>query len=91
MNYHVLIKEKLESEVKTLSISNIVNQILEKEGRTQRWVVTEMNRIDPTLKMDRVKFSAIVCDKRKMTGDELLAFCKAMQINPDIFMEKKVG
>lgn len=74
-----------------MSISDTINQVLKKEGRTQRWVIAEMNKIDPTLKMDRVKFSAIVCEKRKMTGDELLAFCKAMRINPDIFIGKKVG
>lgn len=87
----MIVKEKLELEVKTLSISDTINQVLKKEGRTQRWVIAEMNKIDPTLKMDRVKFSAIVCEKRKMTGDELLAFCKAMRINPDIFIGKKVG
>lgn len=74
-----------------MTIPKIIRKVLKAEGRTQAWAVEEMNKIDPKLNIDRVKFSAIVCGSRRMTGDELLAFCKALQVSPDVFLEKKVG
>lgn len=75
-----------------MSIPETIRKVLDEEGRTQVWAVKEMNKIDPQLKIDRVKFSAIVCGIRRMTGDELLAFCKAFKISPDVFLEdKKAG
>lgn len=49
-------------------------------------MIDEMNKILPDLKMDRAKFSAIVCGVRKMTADELLVFCKAVKKTPDVFL-----
>lgn len=78
-----------------MKIPETIRCVLKKEGRTQAWVIEEMNKILPELNMDRVKFSAVVCGVRKMTADELLAFCKAMRKSPDIFLEgeadKEVG
>lgn len=48
-----------------------------------------MNSINPSLDMDRSKFSAIITGNRKMTGDELLAFCMALEISPDVFTEQE--
>lgn len=62
-----------------------VREILKSRGSTQSWAIKEMNRIDPDIKMNRSKLSAIICGSRKMTGDELLAFCKATRTNPDYF------
>lgn len=70
-----------------MSIPEIIRDILKKEGRTQTWVINEMNKILPEINMDRGKFSATVCGTRKMTADELLTFCKAVKKNPDIFLE----
>lgn len=67
-------------------ISTKIKEIIEEQGRTQLWVISKMNEANPKLNMDRVKFSAIVTNRRKMTGDELLAFCKATEINPDVFI-----
>lgn len=72
-----------------MNVSNVVKNVIKDEGRTQSWVVAEMNRIDPALKMDRAKLSAIACGNRKMTGDELIAFCKAVRRSPDIFLNRK--
>ena len=73
------------------AISDTAKKILKEQGRTQRWVAERMNDINPTLEMDRSKFSAIITGNRKMTGDELLAFCMALEISPDVFtgQEKK--
>ena len=72
--------------MKTLTaISDTAKKILKEQGRTQRWVAERMNDINPTLEMDRSKFSAIITGNRKMTGDELLAFCMALEISPDVF------
>ena len=69
-----------------MNIPETIKTTLKSEGRTQKWVVAEMNKIDPQITMDPVKFSAIVCGKRKLQGDELLAFCKATGISPDVFL-----
>lgn len=63
-----------------------VQKLMEAEGRTQTWVAQEMNRIDPEIKMTNVKLSAIVTGKRTMSGDEMLAFCRAMKKSPDVFL-----
>lgn len=62
-----------------------VREILKSRGTTQSWAVEQMNRIDPSIKMNRTKLSAIICGSRKMTGNELLAFCRATQTSPDYF------
>ena len=71
-----------------ISISDTARQILQDQGRTQKWVVNKMNEINPKLGMDRSKLSAIITGNRKMTGDELLVFCIALEVNPDVFTEK---
>lgn len=75
------------------AISDTAKKILKEQGRTQRWVMERMNDINPTLEMNRSKFSAIITGNRKMTGDELLAFCMALEISPDVFtgQEKEVN
>lgn len=69
-----------------MRISEAVNRIIEQEGRSQKWIAEEMNRADPDIKMTNVKLSAIVTGRRTMSGDEMLAFCRAMQISPDVFL-----
>lgn len=65
--------------------SDGVKKLIKDKGLRQTWVVDQMNRVDPTLGMSRVKLSAIVCGGRKMTGDELIAFCMATNTCPDYF------
>lgn len=69
------------------AISRTVKRILDEQGRTQKWVVQKMNLQEPGIDMDRSKFSAIITGKRKMSGDELLVFCKALEITPDEFLK----
>ena len=71
------------------SIPDTVRKTIQKQGRTQKWVTEKMNSINPSLDMDRSKFSAIITGNRKMTGDELLAFCMALEISPDVFTEQE--
>ena len=68
-----------------MCIAEVIRKVLSDSGHTQAWVISKMNAVDPNLEMNRTKFSAIVCGSRKMTGDELLAFCRATQTNPDVF------
>lgn len=68
-----------------MNTSAKVRSLIEKNGVRQNWVVDQMNRIAPGLNMTKAKFSAIVCGGRKMTGDELIAFCMATNTNPDYF------
>lgn len=70
-----------------MSLSVLVEKVLKENGRTQTWTIDQMNKINPALKMDRCKMSSIINQNRKMTGDELLAFCMALQISPDVFMD----
>lgn len=71
------------------SIPETVRKTIKEQGRTQKWVTEKMNSINPHLDMDRSKFSAIITGNRKMTGDELLAFCMALEISPDVFTEQE--
>ena len=63
-----------------------VQKLMEQEGRTQTWVAQEMNKMNPEIKMTNVKLSAIVTGRRTMSGDEMLAFCRAMRTSPDVFL-----
>ena len=72
-----------------VSVANTAKRVLNEQGRTQVWVINRMNAIFPSLEMDRNKLSSILTGKRKMTGDELIGFCKALQISPDEFLKEK--
>lgn len=65
--------------------SDGVRKLIKDRGLRQTWIVDQMNRIAPELSMSKAKFSAIVCGRRKMTGDELMVFCLATGTNPDYF------
>lgn len=69
-----------------MSVEPMVKSIVASKGLQQKWVVARMNSVNPSLNMSCNKFSAIVCGYRKMTGDELLAFCQAVEVNPDVFL-----
>lgn len=73
-----------------MTVEPAVRNLIEKKGLLQVWVVDQMNRVDPDLNMSKTKFSAIVCGSRKMTGDELLAFCKATGTNPEYFFDMAI-
>lgn len=70
-----------------MNVEPTVRSIVENRGLRQTWIVEQMNRIVPGLNMSKTKFSAIVCGGRKMTGDELVAFCMATETNPNYFCE----
>ncbi|MBQ8933897.1 MAG: helix-turn-helix transcriptional regulator [Lachnospiraceae bacterium] len=71
-----------------MKINETVKRIIKEDGRTQTWVAKEMNKVNPSVMMTNVKLSAIVTGKRTMTGDEMIAFCKATKRNPDVFMDR---
>lgn len=64
-------------------------ELLKERGCTQAWVIDKMNSIDPSIKMDRSKFSAFINSKRQISGKELLVFCMALKISPDVFLDQK--
>ena len=70
-----------------MQISEAIREVLCRRGTTQAWVIAHMNLIDPSIQMNRNKFSNIVRGTRKMTGDELLIFCKATNTDPDVFFD----
>ena len=72
-----------------VAVVDTVRRLIVEQGRTQVWVIQKMNHYDPKINMDRSKFSAIITGRRKMSGDELLAFCKALEITPDEFLRPK--
>lgn len=69
-----------------MKINEKMRQIIKDEGRTQRWTIQEMNKSNPNLNMSDAKFSAAMVGKRQVTGEELLAFCKAVGRSPEEFM-----
>ena len=72
-----------------VAVSETVKRLLDEQGRTQAWVVQRMNLQNPQI-INRTKFSAVVTGKRKMSGDELLIFCKALEISPDEFLKPRL-
>lgn len=68
-------------------VGTMVKDIIVERGLYQKWVVEKMNYFNPTLGMTCSKLSSIVCGSRKMSADELLAFCKATQTSPDCFLQ----
>lgn len=52
--------------------------LITNSGRKQSWIVQEMNRISPGLKMTPSKLSESINGKREMSADELVAFCTAI-------------
>lgn len=71
-----------------MDLNKKIQEILNDNGVTQNWVVNKMNSINPKINMDKNKMSSIVNNSRKVTGEELLAFCMALKINPDVFVEQ---
>ena len=65
--------------------SDGVKQLIKDKGLRQAWVVDRMNLVNPDLHMSNAKLSSIVCGGRKMSGDELIAFCVATDTSPDYF------
>lgn len=72
-----------------VSVADTAKRVLNEQGRTQVWVINRMNSIFPSLNMNRNKMSSILAGKRKMTGDELIGFCRALQISPDEFTKER--
>lgn len=73
-----------------VAVANVARNLIEKQGRTQIWVAKRMQDINPELKMDAIKINAVLNGNRKMTGDELLAFCMALEISPDEFLHPRL-
>ena len=70
-----------------MTVAQKAKNIIAEQGRTQTWVISKMNEINPSLNLNSAKFSAMMSDSRKMSGDEFLAFCRAVKVNPNVFME----
>lgn len=66
-----------------------VRRILYEQGRTQIEVVKRMNELNPQISMNVSKFSWIITGRRKMSGDELLTFCMAVEISPEEFLKPR--
>lgn len=60
--------------------------LLRDRGHTQSWTVKRMNELWPGLNMSDAKLSATLKGFRTMTATEFLAFCRAIEINPETFM-----
>ena len=81
------IQKFLNERGEAMRINEKMKKIISEEGRTQKWVLKEMNRIEPTINLTDATFSAAINGNRKVTGDELIAFCRVMGKNPEVFME----
>lgn len=70
-------------------VRETVRRILYEQERTQTGVVKRMNELNPQISMNVSKFSWIITGRRKMSGDELLTFCMAVEISPEEFLKPK--
>ena len=74
-----------------MSVNEAIKSAIDDSGRTQVWVANKINAINPSLNMDKSKLSAALNGKRKISGDEFIALCKALEINPDTIADKAIG
>ena len=74
-----------------MSVNEAIRNVIDDSGRTQVWVAAKINAINPSLNMDKSKLSASLNGKRKISGDEFIALCKALEINPDTIADKVIG
>lgn len=74
-----------------MSVNEAIKSAIDDSGRTQVWVANKINAINPSLNMDNNKLSAALNGKRKISGDEFIALCKALEINPDSIAEMVIG
>lgn len=71
-----------------MSVNEAIKSIIEETGRTQTWVAAKVNSINPEINMDVKKLNASLNGKRKISGDEFIAVCKALEVNPDSIADK---
>nr|DAF49200.1 MAG TPA: Transcriptional regulator [Caudovirales sp. ctrNG92] len=69
-----------------MNVGEVVKKTIEERGVKQKWVVEQMNNVIPDINMNSQKLSAVTKGQRQFKCDELIAFCKAMKINPDVFL-----
>ena len=74
-----------------MSVNEAIKSAIDDSGRTQVWVANKINAINPSLNMDKSKLSAALNGKRKISGDEFIALCKALEIKPDTIADKVIG
>ncbi len=74
-----------------MSVNEAIKSAIDDSGRTQVWVANKINAINPSLNMDNNKLSAALNGKRKISGDEFIALCKALEINPDTIANMVIG
>ena len=71
-----------------MNASDIIKAELTDSGRTQTWLVSKVNAINPQVNMRKTKLSASLIGKRKISADEFIALCKALEISPDLIVER---
>lgn len=71
-----------------MNVGKIVGSIIDEKGMTQTAVTRNMIKLMPELRgrFTTKKMSAIIKGRRKMTCDELIAFCIVMNVDPSAFM-----
>ena len=74
-----------------MSVNEAIKSAIDDSGRTQVWVANKINAINPSLNMDKSKLSAALNGKRKISGDEFIALCKALEISLDTIADKVIG
>lgn len=74
-----------------MSVNEAIRTIIEESGRTQTWVASKANTINPHINMTVGKLSASLNGNRKITGDEFIALCKALEINPDSIADRVIS
>lgn len=71
-----------------MNVGKIVGSIIYEKGMTQTSVTRNMIKLMPELrgKFNTNKMNAIIKGRRKMTCDELIAFCIVMNVDPAAFL-----
>lgn len=75
----------------SMSLNEAIKNAIEESGRTQTWVASKANAINPSINLTVVKLNASLRGNRKITGDEFIALCKALEINPDSIADRVIS
>lgn len=67
-------------DVNKVTINSKIKDYIDSHGITQKFLIDKTG-------IDKAKMSSLLNDKRKVTGEELLLIARALDVNPNIFLD----
>ena len=74
-----------------MSVNEAIKTVIEESGRTQTWVASKVNAVNPNINMNVKTLNAALHGKRKISGDEFIALCRVLEVSPDTIADKVIN